>query len=59
LSTADVAEASSVLRRFDLVIRTPDALHLAMARRVGAELVTFDERMADAARMLGLAVTSI
>jgi len=59
LSTADVAEASSILRRFDLVIRTPDALHLAMARRVGAELVTFDERMADAARMLGLAVTSI
>jgi len=40
-----------------LVLRTLDAIHLATALAVGDDLegiVTYDERMIDAARLLGL-----
>jgi predicted nucleic acid-binding protein len=57
LSPVDVALASTFLRRLDLVLRTPDAIHIAIAQRLGATLVTFDQRMASAARVLGLAVS--
>jgi predicted nucleic acid-binding protein len=42
-------------------LRTLDALHLAAALRLGDDLdfvVTYDARMADAARMNGMAATS-
>lgn len=57
LCTTDVAEADTLLRRLDLGLRAPDMLHVVIARRLGATLATFDRRMADAARTLGLAVT--
>jgi uncharacterized protein len=53
-TTGDIALAATWLRRLDLGLRTPDALNLALARRSGAALVTFDVRMADAATRLGL-----
>jgi hypothetical protein len=56
IGPADVVVATTFLRRLDLTLRTPDALHLAIAQRLGATLVTFDGRMADSARMLGVAV---
>jgi predicted nucleic acid-binding protein len=37
-------------------LRAGDALHLAVAQRVGAALATLDARMATAARAVGLAV---
>ena len=40
------------LRRLNLTLRTDDALHIAIAQRVGAELLTFDRQMANAARAL-------
>jgi len=43
------------------VVRSLDAIHLAAASTVSAHLaalVTYDERMAAAARLLGLAVTA-
>jgi predicted nucleic acid-binding protein len=43
------------------VLRTLDAIHLATALAVGDDLetlVTYDERMADGARLLGLAATA-
>ena len=52
----DIQAATAIIRRLDLNIRAPDAIHLATARRLGASLVTFDHRMADNARTLGLAV---
>ena len=55
-TTADIASAASVLRRLDLNLRTPDAINIAMADRLGATLATFDERMASAARALGVRV---
>ena len=41
------------------VLRSPDAIHLASARSIGADLravVTYDRRMAQAAAAIGLAV---
>jgi predicted nucleic acid-binding protein len=52
----DFSAATVFLRRFDLGLRTPDALHIAIAARLGAKLVTFDVKMAAAAAALGLDV---
>ena len=57
LRAADARLASTYVRRFDLMLHAPDALHLALARRVDATLVTLDRRMARAAEELGIAVT--
>jgi predicted nucleic acid-binding protein len=43
------------------VLRTLDAVHLATAMAVGDDLeaiVTYDERMVDAARLMGLATAT-
>ncbi|MEI9988490.1 MAG: PIN domain-containing protein [Rhizomicrobium sp.] len=46
---SNLIDAAAMLRRLDLTLRTPDAIHLAIAQRLGAELATFDQRMADCA----------
>lgn len=56
ITVDDLALASSFLRRLDLPLRTLDALHIAIAQRIGATLITFDNRMADSARVLGIPV---
>ena len=56
LISADIAAATAFLRRLDLTLRTPDALHIALAQRLGSELLTFDARMATSARTLGARV---
>jgi uncharacterized protein len=58
LNTRDVATAAIYLRRLDLTSATPDALHIAIAGRLGATLVTIDHGMAAAARVLGMAVAT-
>jgi hypothetical protein len=55
-TTEDVALAETMLRRLDLNLRAPDAIHIALSQRLGATLVTFDEKMAASARTLQLAV---
>ena len=50
---ADVSAAEAFLRRLDLNLRTAAALNIAIAQRVGAALVTFEEKMAASARLLG------
>ena len=52
----DIARAERYVRVADLILRGPDAIHLAVAERLGSTLVTFDRRTASAARNLGLAV---
>jgi predicted nucleic acid-binding protein len=54
--STDVAGADAFLRRLDLNLRTPDALHIAIAQRENAVLMTFDEAMAASARALGTEV---
>ncbi len=55
---ADLARATDWMRRLDLTLRAPDAIHLALAERLGATLVTFDAGMALAARRLGVPVAA-
>jgi predicted nucleic acid-binding protein len=57
-TTADVMAATRALRRLDLTLRTADALNIAIAQRVDATLMTFDEKMAGAARALGVRVAA-
>lgn len=54
----DVAGAETILRRLDTSLRAPDAIHIALAQRLDATLVTFDRQMADGARALGTAVAT-
>jgi predicted nucleic acid-binding protein len=56
ISPADIPVATAFLRRLDLPLRTPDAIHIAIAQRLGATLATFDRQMATSARAIGAAV---
>ena len=53
---AGVRWAETILRRLDLNLRVPDALHLAIAPRSGVSLATFDKNMAHNAGVLGVGV---
>lgn len=52
----DIRSAYAFVRRFDLMLQAPDALHLAIAQRLAASVVTLDRPLARAARALGIAV---
>ena len=54
LQAADVRLANVFVRRFDLMLRAPDALHAAACRREDHLLVTLDRRLAAAALELGV-----
>jgi predicted nucleic acid-binding protein len=55
----DIQAAATMLREFELRLRTPDAINLAIAQRHNAELATFDKAMATAARKLGVKVAKL
>jgi uncharacterized protein len=55
----DILDATSIIRELNLNLRAPDAINLSIARRLGASLATFDGRMAENARSLGIAVASV
>jgi predicted nucleic acid-binding protein len=57
-SPADMKGAEAFLRRLDLPLRAPDALNIAIAQRIDATLMTFDDKMAVAVRALGVAVAA-
>jgi uncharacterized protein len=56
LQASDARLANIFVRRFDLKLRAPDALHAAVCRRTGNVLVTLDRRLARAASELGVGV---
>src|SRR4051794_22657122 len=56
---ADVRLAYAYVRRFELMLRAPDALHLAIARRIDVTLATLDRRLARAAEELGVSVEAL
>jgi predicted nucleic acid-binding protein len=58
VTSADIRTATTVIRRLDLNLRAPDAINLAIALRLGAALATFDRRMTENARTLGLAISA-
>jgi predicted nucleic acid-binding protein len=57
-TAADVAAATAFLRRLDLRLRTPDAINIAIAQRIGAVLFTFDDSMIGSARALRMPVAA-
>jgi uncharacterized protein len=59
IRAADVTAAEAFLRRLDLTLRTPDAVNIAIAQRIGATLVTFDDKMIASARALGTPVAVV
>jgi uncharacterized protein len=56
VASADIARAGAIVRRFDLKLMTPDAIHAAVCERLGLTLVTLDQRLAEAAARLGVTV---
>ena len=54
LEPADFRLANVYVRRFDLKLRAPDALHVAICFRHGLTLVTLDRRLVAAAQSLGV-----
>ena len=54
IENSDVTQATGLVRRHELKLRAPDAIHIAAAHRLGATLVTLDRGMARAATALGL-----
>ena len=56
LEAHDVAAATALVRRLELGLRAPDALHLAICERLGATLFTFDAKMMAAAQALGIVI---
>jgi predicted nucleic acid-binding protein len=54
LQASDARLANVFVRRFDLMLRAPDALHAAACRREDHLLVTLDKRLAAAALELGV-----
>jgi uncharacterized protein len=56
LTTGDIRVAIGLVRRLDLGLRAPDALNIAIAQRCDANLLTFDGKMAQSARSLGMNV---
>jgi predicted nucleic acid-binding protein len=56
LTSADLTNAKGFLHRLDLPLKTGDAIQIAIARRIGAALMTFDAQMARSAATLGIPV---
>ena len=54
LAPEDSRAAAAMVRRFELGLRAPDALHLAICLRLGVPLLTYDIRQMAAARALGI-----
>lgn len=54
IASDDVIEATRFVRRSDLALRAPDAIHIAASHRLEATLVTLDQGMARAAAALGV-----
>jgi hypothetical protein len=57
LESADLVAADGYLRRFQLKLRTADAVNIAIAQRHSATLVSFDQNMVAAAKQLALPVS--
>ncbi len=55
IEPSDIAVATDHMLRFELGLRFPDAIHIAVARRLGLTLVSTDIRQVRAAASLGVA----
>lgn len=56
MTSTDLRQATTWIESLELPLRTPDAIHLAIALRVRAQIVTFDQQMARCASSLGIPI---
>ena len=56
IESGDILGATRLMRRLDLSLRTPDAIHMALVQRIDCRLLSFDRTLVSAARALGIAV---
>ncbi len=56
---ADIRVADSFVRRFETKLALPEAIHLAIASRLGCPLISFDQRQIAAAEMLGVEAVTV
>lgn len=56
IENLDIRNAATLVRRFELKLRTPDALHLAVCLRTRARMVTGDGMLSAAAVAIGAEV---
>ena len=54
VDAGDFSRATELVRAFNLKLRAPDALHLAITERLDARLITLDQTLAAAARAIGV-----
>lgn len=54
ITSPDITDAGDMLERFDLGLRLPDAIHIAVARRLDLTLVSTDVRQVFGARAFGV-----
>lgn len=52
--STDITEAERIIRTLDYALKTPDAVQIVIALRLGAILATFDVAMACEADRLGV-----
>lgn len=57
-TTEDIAVPTDFVAAFSLALKLPDAIHIALARRLGATLVSTDRQQVAAARALAIACTN-
>ncbi|MEQ1707612.1 MAG: type II toxin-antitoxin system VapC family toxin [Terricaulis sp.] len=56
IAATDIEAATAIVRRFDINLHGADAIHVAIAMRMSAGLLTLDNKMRSNARKLGLVV---
>jgi hypothetical protein len=57
-TSADVMTATQAVRQLDLTLRTANVLNRAIAQRINAVLMTFDEKMTVSAKALRIPVAA-
>ena len=58
IHNTDIVDAAALVRRFELKLRTPDALHLAVCVRTGARIVTLDSTLGAVSAAIGADVVT-
>jgi uncharacterized protein len=53
---SDITRAAALVRRFDLKLLMPDAIHVALCERHNLTMVTLDKRLAEAAGAIDVAI---
>ena len=56
IDNADIARAAALVRRFELKLLMPDAIHITLCVRHQLVMVTLDKLLAEAAGVLGVEV---